>query len=110
MSTKTQSKSISKYDKLLAAASYVWVLFVIPILLKRKNEYVMWHARQGVVLFVFELVVILLGMIPLLGWFIVMPLGWLMAIILAVLGITHSMQGNKWNMPFLGGYAKKIQL
>jgi uncharacterized membrane protein len=109
-STKTENKNaIAHDDKVIAAVGYIWVLFTVPLLLKRDNTYVQHHAKQGLILFLFEVAVILLGWLPVLGWFIIMPIGMLAAIILAVLGVINALQGNLWEMPFLAKYAKKIK-
>ena len=73
-------------------------------------EYCQFHAKQGLVLFIGSFVVMILGMIPVLGWLIILPLGWLIIIVLSILGIVNALAGKKWEMPFLGQYAKKIHL
>src|SRR3989338_7899187 len=94
----------------LAAMSYIWILFIVPLLIRRDNAFIQHHARQGFVLFVLEVLVAIFGGIPVLGWFLIMHLGILMAILLAVLGMMHAIQGVLWEMPFLGKFAKKIKL
>ena len=100
---------VSHDDRVLAAIGYIWVLFIVPLLVKRDNEFVQFHAKQGLVLFVFEVVVIILGWLPVLGWFVIMPIGTIAAIALAVMGIVNTMQGRLWEMPFLAKYAQKIK-
>ena len=51
------SKKVSNKNG-LAALSYLWVLCLVP-LLGSKDEFVKFHAKQGFVLFVFELGLIL---------------------------------------------------
>jgi uncharacterized membrane protein len=97
-------------DKVMAAIAYIWVLCFVTLLMKKDNEYCQFHAKQGLVLFLFSFVVMVLGMIPVLGWFIVLPIGWLIIVVLSILGILNALQGKKWEMPFLGKYAKKINL
>ena len=96
--------------RIMAALSYIWVLVLIPILTKKDDEYVQFHAKQGLVLFIGSFVVMVLGMIPILGWLIILPLGWLAIIVLSILGIVNALAGKKWEMPFLSKYAKKINL
>jgi uncharacterized membrane protein len=47
---------------------------------------------------------ILLTWIPFLGWFIISAI----VLILAVIGIIQSLNGNYWKMPVLGGLAEKF--
>lgn len=110
MTSKTATQSGPTHDdRALASLSYMWILCVIPLAIKKDSEFVQHHARQGLVLFVFELLVLLFGMLPFLGWFIITPVGTLAAIIFAVLGVSQALQGNEWEMPFLGPYASKFK-
>jgi uncharacterized membrane protein len=101
--------SITQDDKVFAALSYMWILCLVPLLIKRDREFVQYHARQGLVLFIAELILSVIGMIPVLGW-LVGFFGWIAATILSVLGIVAALVGRYWEMPFLGSYAKKINL
>lgn len=101
--------SISQEDKVYAALSYVWILVFVPLLLKRNNGYVQFHAKQGVVLLIVEVILWVIGMVPILGW-LVSFLGHIVVAILAVLGIVAALVGRYWEMPFLGEYAKKVNI
>lgn len=100
---------IAEDDKIIAAIGYIWVLFLIPLLLKKKSNFCQHHAKQGLVLFIFWIVINVVGAIPILGW-LIMFLGWLAIIFLAVLGFTHAVKGEMWEMPYLGKYTQKINL
>ncbi|MFH1890904.1 MAG: DUF4870 domain-containing protein [Candidatus Kuenenbacteria bacterium] len=97
-------------NRIIAALSYIWVLCLVPLLTRRNDEYCQFHAKQGLVLFVGSFAVMVLGMIPVLGWLIILPLGWLFLVILSILGIINALQGKKWKMPYVGKYAEKINL
>lgn len=102
-------QAINQDDKVHAALSYMWILCLYPLLLKRDREYVQFHARQGFVLFIGEFVIFLVSMIPLLGW-LVGFVGWIAAVILAVLGIVAALSGRRWEMPIISEYVKKFNL
>ncbi len=97
-------------EKVIAALSYIWVLCLIPLLTRRESDYCQFHARQGLVLFIGSFAVMVLGMIPILGWLIILPLGWLLIMILSVLGIINALQGKMWEIPYIAKYAKKINI
>ena len=97
-------------EKALAAIAYIWVLCLVPLLTKKDSGYCQFHAKQGLVLFIGSFAVMVLGMIPILGWLIILPLGWLVMVILSILGIVNALQGKRWKMPYLGDYAAKIHL
>lgn len=95
-------------EKNIAALSYLLVLFLIPLLLKKESSFCQFHAKQGLVLFVFCLVISLIGALSLIGWLIIMPLGWIVVVALSFLGLINARQGRGWPMPFFGKYVKKI--
>lgn len=105
-----QEKKPNQDERVIAALSYIWVLVLIPLLTKKDSDFCQFHAKQGLVLFIVSFGVMLLGMIPILGWLIILPFGWLAIVILSILGIINTLQGKKWEMPYLAQYAKKIHL
>lgn len=105
MSENSPAPQISE-DRAYAALSYLWVLSLVPLFFKRQSAYVQFHAKQGFLLFVAEVVIGVVAVIPVLGW-IIGFLGWLAAVVLSVLGIIAALTGKEWVMPVLGEYAKK---
>lgn len=102
--------SPSSDEKIITAIGYLWILFLVPLILKKNNAFCQFHAKQGLVLFIFSLIVSILGALPLLGWLIILPLGWIIIVIFSLLGFVNALQGKEWEMPYLGKYAKKINL
>lgn len=98
-----------KEGNLYAILSYLWVLCLIPILLKKDDEFVIFHAKQGLMLFIVEAAFFIIGIIPLLGW-LVAQLGIFICGILSLIGIVQVLMGNKWKMPVIGDWAKKITI
>ena len=98
---------ISQDDKVYAAISYLWILSLFPLLMKRDRPFVQFHAKQGFLLFLFEVLVSVVGMIPVLGW-IVGFVGWIVAVVLSVLGILAALSGRGWQMPVVSEYTKKL--
>ncbi len=94
-------------DRAYAALSYLWVLCLVPLFLKRQSAYVQFHAKQGFLLFVAEIAISVVSVVPVLGW-LVGFVGWLAAVVLSVLGIMAALTGKEWVMPILGEYAKKL--
>ncbi len=101
--------SISQEDKVYAALSYVWILVFIPLFLKRQSGFVQFHVRQGLALLIAEVILWIIGLVPILGWLIAF-IGHIVVAILAVLGIVAALVGRYWEMPFLSEYAKKLNI
>ena len=68
--TKTPDEDIVREGKFFAIISYVSFLCIITLILKKDNKFALYHARQGLVLFVMEVAAFILSIIPLLGWLI----------------------------------------
>ncbi|HLC63779.1 MAG TPA: hypothetical protein VJK25_00320 [Patescibacteria group bacterium] len=101
---KTSDSDVEN-NKVMAAVSYVWILCLVPLFLKRRSKFCQFHAKQGLVLFIVEVIGWLIFWIPLIGWLL-----FLFILVMAVMGIMNAMQGNWWEMPVLGKYARKLNL
>jgi len=99
---KNQNLNLS--NKKLAILSYCWVFCFAPILFSR-DEFVRFHAKQGLVLFFVEVLLIFVAWIPVLGWLLTV-----VVVILSILGIKAVLNGEKWEMPYIHKLSKKIKL
>lgn len=89
----------------LAWLSYIGILFLVPMLVNKDSQYTKFHVNQGIVLFIFEIVAGIasgiLSFIPFIGWMISGLLS-LALLVLAILGIVNSLQGNAKPLPVIG--------
>ena len=86
----------------LAILAYIPVLCFIPFLQGKKgNRFAYEHGKQGVLLFLFE-VVALLGA---LFW----KAALFLASVAALVGIIYVLQGKMWKVPVIGDFADKIE-
>ncbi len=95
-------------NKIIAAIGYIGILCLIPLLAKKDSKFCQEHGKQGFVLFLFEVAVMVLGMLPVIGWMLIGPLGSLLALILSVIAFIKTLQGEFWEIPVLGPYRKKV--
>ena len=65
-----QEEQEIREGKFFAVISYVCFLCIITLILKKDNRFALYHAKQGLVLFVLEVVAFILSIIPFLGWLI----------------------------------------
>jgi len=100
--TAQKTSSSSSDSNLMAALSYLWILSVVMIMVKKDDKYVLFHAKQGLVLF---LASFFLWFIPVLGWLLQ-----LMIVLGVVLGFVQALSGKKWRMPIVADLAEKIDL
>lgn len=103
--------SISTFDRLLSAISYVSIFFLIS-LLRKKSTFVQLHARQGFVLFVICILInVTATNIPVVVWFFVRVLGNVAVVIFSLVGIFMAIMGRRWKMPYgIGNWVEKWKL
>ncbi len=99
-------------NKVMALLSYIGVLVLVPLLAKKDSKYAQFHAKQGLVLFLGEVINGILYLIPGVNfvWFFI---GWIVSIffiILSIMGIINAYQGHAKELPVIGGLAPKIKL
>lgn len=104
MKQSIQHNKIGFNDKLFGAMAYIWILFLIPLLLKNNNQLVQFHAKQGMLLFICWLIGWLFFWLPFVG-----ALLYLAIILISALGIIAVIQGRYWEIPVIGRYAQKIK-
>lgn len=93
--------STNSDSNLMAALSYVWVLSIVMLFIKKDDEFVKFHAKQGLILFIASFV----GVIPFFGWFI-----WLIVVVLDIVGFIKALSGEKFKIPVVGDLAEKIKI
>lgn len=91
--------------RFLAAISYFSVLFLVPMFVARKDEFARFHVRQGLVLFAAKTVLSFLFLIPVVGIFVAVALGFVSAF-----AFVQALSGREWPLPFLGKYAKDLEI
>ena len=93
-------------NKLLAAISYIWILFLVPLLAAKDDAFARYHANQGLVLFIANIAAaiagFILGFIPVIGIIV----AWIIRIalfVLMILGIINALKGEMKPLPLIGG-------
>jgi uncharacterized membrane protein len=94
-------------NRAFAIISYLWILFIVGLIAAPNSKFAKYHANQGLVLFLAELVFgaacIVLMFIPILGHLTIVA-GWVAGIVLAVLGIINAASGQCKPLPLIGHF------
>ncbi|MCK5044368.1 hypothetical protein KAR26_01385 [Candidatus Parcubacteria bacterium] len=94
---------------IMAFISYLGFFCLIPILTKEKDEFALFHAKQGLVLFICEaatwMVVAVIPFFFLFANFI--GICWL---ILSLIGIVNVVKNQKQELPVIGQFADKFKI
>ncbi|MBQ8217962.1 MAG: hypothetical protein IJZ91_08410 [Oscillospiraceae bacterium] len=100
---KKTASSFAKNSKLLAALSYLGVLFVLPFLFNSKDSFSVYHAKQGAVLFLFSILSGILKSFPIVGavltlfkWFCIYK------------GMSNAINGIIQPLPYIGQLGEKF--
>lgn len=102
----------SSNDKIFSVLSYIGFLWLVPLLVGN-SEFTKFHANQGLLLFILEVIVgiivsilsLVLNMIPFVGPIfsgIISGILFLGCLALAIFGIVNAAQGNYKQLPVIG--------
>jgi uncharacterized membrane protein len=93
-----QSSGTVNNDLVFGILCYLGILWLIPLLSNKKNEFFRLHLAQGLVVLILEVILAVLGRIPLIrfvaGWF------WFLPGLISVLAIIKMLTGETmYHMP-----------
>lgn len=98
----------SEESKMAAVLSYIPLLCFIPLLNMKENKDARFHARQGVLLFLIELLAAIFLIDGISGFVFKAIL--IAGIILSIAGVYLSLQGKKFRIPVISDIVEKSHL
>lgn len=109
----------SSNRSLMVVLSYLWILFLVPLLVEKDDKEVQWHAKHGLVLTVAEIIVsiglfvintvlsaITAGLGCIFG--LLTPLVWVAFLVVRILCIVKGNNGQRFLIPGVSQYADKM--
>ena len=102
-----ESQKEIQEGKFFAVISYISFLCIISLLLKKDNKFAVYHAKQGLVLFVLETVSFILSVIPFLGG-ILRTLGIVAFSLVSIWSILQVMMDKTHKIPVISDIAEKV--
>ena len=93
--------------------SYLWILALIPLLVEKDDKEIQWHAKNGLVLTIAEVILqLLVNAITVTGigcvFAIFIPLIFLGFTVIRVIAIFKGLNGERFIVPGLSQYADKF--
>ena len=89
--------------------SYLWVLVLIPLLVKKDDDFVHFHAKQGLILLIVWIAIWIIAFVPFIGWLIA-SLATVALGIICLIAIVKVLMGQKWEIPIVSTYADKLNM
>ncbi len=109
-------KKISNDDRKLRAflATFLSIVgFIIALIAWKDDEYVMFYAKQSLIVFVVGAIAgalqIIFMFIPIIGWIIKAALN-IVVLIAWILSWVYALSMEKKDVPIIGDYARKIKI
>lgn len=76
----------------------------------RKNKFVGFHVKQSLVLALASIIISAVGsIIPIVGWFIILPVGEILVIVLFIMGLIRAIKSEEKELPLIGKFAKHFK-
>lgn len=98
---------------LMVALSYLWILALIPLLTKKDDREIQWHAKNGLAILVAEIaawvLLIVIGFVMPSG--VMMTLNcavWIGFLVLRIVCIVKGVNGQRFRVPVVSDFADKF--
>lgn len=95
-------------EKIYALLSYIFFFSILVYINKKDSDFVLHHAKQGLLVFVLSLANFVLVAVPVLGWILVPVLN-IAIFVLFIIGVNNALAGKKANLPIIGQFSNIIK-
>ena len=109
METPKTKTTLGIDENIEALLCYVlgWVTGIVFLALERENKFVRFHAAQSLAVFLpLFVAVIILGVIPFVGWFLSLIFS-ILTLLLWLFLMFKAFKGEKYKLPIAGDFAEK---
>lgn len=93
--------------RVMASFSYLGVLCVVPLLFNKTDKFVDFHARQGLVLWVWGVMGMFLMHLPGVGPYL-FSTSTVMVLFLSLFGLLAVLLKQQWEIPVIASVVKKL--
>ena len=93
-------------SRLMAGLSYLGMLCFVPLLFNRGDQFVAFHARQGLVLWIWGVLALFALYLPGFGWFFRLSASLITT--LSLIGLVSVVLLRTWKFPFIHDLAEKL--
>lgn len=98
-----QDPNQADIDNNKAMGILAYIFFLIPLLAAKDSKFAMYHANQGLILFLCMVGFYVIGVVlPFIGWMLLL-LGKLAYLVFMIIGIINAAKGEMKPLPVIGG-------
>ncbi len=101
---KFDAKDIEE-NKYVAMLSYLGILFLVPLLMKKESPFAQFHAKQGLVLVIAWIIGSFVFWVPIIGWALAIAL-----FVVNVMAFVKTLSGEAWEIPYVKDAVKKLNI
>lgn len=102
-------EELEEADLQLAFLAYLPVICLVSVIAKRREDFVSFHASQGLALFLIEMSAGMLFFIPVIGPVLALVVV-LACLAAAVLAMRNVRRRGRWAIPMIGALAEQLHL
>ena len=95
------SQSSNPNAKLFAILSYLGIFWIVGLVAAKDDPFVHFHVNQGLVLFLLNVALSIMTLIPIIGWIIAL-VGYIFSVVCFILGILHAARDEMAPLPLIG--------
>lgn len=90
-------------NKVMAILAYLGLLFLVPLLAAKDSPFARYHANQGILLFIVQVIGVAATQIPYAGWAAGAIVN-LFTTVLLIIGILNAYNGKAKELPLIGRF------
>ncbi|MEE8483711.1 MAG: hypothetical protein V3S46_03855 [Nitrospinota bacterium] len=94
-------------SRFLSVLSYLGILCLVPMILNKDDEYVNFHARQGLFLWMWGVLAIFGLYVPVVGRYF-FSISALLIVLFSLIGILSVLMTRAWRFPIIGDWAERL--
>ncbi len=102
-----EQAGLSVKARVMGLMSYLGVLVFVPLMMNRDDAFVNFHARQGLIIWVFGIVALSIRFLPGIGNVIFSLLAMLVSIY-SLVGLVSVLLSTEWKLPVVHGLSVKL--
>ncbi|MBF0139415.1 MAG: hypothetical protein HQL74_03935 [Magnetococcales bacterium] len=103
----TMEKPVTIGTQIIAAMSYLGILALVPLVLGAITPFARFHARQGIILWIWEVLAVFGLVVPVIGR-VFFQVSSVLCFTLSVVGLIAVFLGRTWRFPIIAQLADKL--